>query len=97
MKKLLPIGSVVLLNDSDKKLMITGRLQREANDKNQTQWDYSACLYPQGHLSQESTLLFNQEQIERVYFIGFQDTEGLEYNEKISEYLNRKISKLRLW
>ena len=93
MKKLLPIGSIVLLNDSNKKLMITGRLQKEVSDKNQTQWDYSACLYPQGNLSPESTLLFNHEQIERVYFIGFQDIEELEYNQKISEYFNTNISK----
>lgn len=91
MKKLLPIGSIVLLNDSNKKLMITGRLQREASDKNQTQWDYSACLYPEGNLGPESSLLFNHEQIERVYFIGFQDTEELEYNKKISEYFSENI------
>ena len=41
--------------------MITGRLQKEASDKNQTQWDYSACLYPQGNLSPEGTLLFNHK------------------------------------
>ncbi|NRT37147.1 DUF4176 domain-containing protein [Clostridium beijerinckii] len=29
MRKLLSIGSAVLLNNSNKKLMITGRLQRE--------------------------------------------------------------------
>ncbi|AQR93137.1 DUF4176 domain-containing protein [Clostridium saccharoperbutylacetonicum] len=92
MKKLLPIGSVVLLVDSNKKLMITGRLQREANDKNKTQWDYSACLYPEGNVNPESSLLFNHEQIEIVYFIGFQDIEELEYNKKLSKYVNENFS-----
>ncbi|UYZ34382.1 DUF4176 domain-containing protein [Clostridium beijerinckii] len=42
-------------------------------------------------MSPESSLLFNHGQIERVYFIGFQDIEELEYNEKISEYFNTNI------
>ena len=91
MKTLLPIGSIVLLKDSNKKLMITGRLQIELEDKNQRKWDYSACLYPDGNLRPESSFLFNHEQIERIYFIGFQDIEELEYNKKISEYLNKNI------
>ncbi|NFI55346.1 DUF4176 domain-containing protein [Clostridium botulinum] len=88
MKRLLPIGSVVLLKDSNKKLMIIGRLQRELESKSENQWDYSACLYPEGNLRPESSLLFNHEQIERVYFIGFQDEEELEYNKKLSKHIN---------
>ncbi|MBY7024149.1 MULTISPECIES: DUF4176 domain-containing protein [Clostridium] len=91
MKTLLPIGSIVLLKDSNKKLMIIGRLQRELESKSKNQWDYSACLYPEGNLRPESSLLFNHEQIERVYFIGFQDEEELEYNKKISKYINKNI------
>ncbi|NFN93483.1 DUF4176 domain-containing protein [Clostridium botulinum] len=91
MKTLLPIGSIVLLKDSNKKLMIIGRLQRELESKSENQWDYSACLYPEGNLRPESSLLFNHEQIERVYFIGFQDEEELEYNKKISKYINKNI------
>lgn len=91
MKTLLPIGSVVLLEDSNKKLMITGRLQIQLEGENKNPWDYCACLYPEGNLRPESSLLFNHEQIEKVYFTGFQDIEELEYNKKISEYLNKNI------
>ncbi len=42
----LPIGSVVTLKDGGRPLMITGRSQRNAADN--TLWDYSACLYPEG-------------------------------------------------
>lgn len=90
MKTLLPIGSVVLLKDSDKKLMITGRWQIQLEGKDKNQWDYCACLYPEGNLRPESSILFNHEQIEEVCFSGFQDIEELEYNKKISEYLNNR-------
>ncbi|NFS28738.1 DUF4176 domain-containing protein [Clostridium botulinum] len=88
MINLLPIGSVVLLKDSDKKLMITGRLQRKVGDKTLTEYDYVSCLYPEGSLRADSSFLFNHEQIERVYFIGFQDEEELEFNKKLSKHIN---------
>lgn len=88
MVKLLPIGSVVLLKDSDKRLMIIGRLQRKVGDVNEVEFDYSGCLYPEGNLDPNSSFLFNHQQIERVYFIGFQDEEELLLNDKISQYIN---------
>ena len=46
MKSLLPIGSVVLLNGGEKRLMICGRVQTDvATGKT---YDYSACFYPDG-------------------------------------------------
>ena len=44
MKKFLPIGSVVLLKESQKRIMIVGVKQKQANSDKV--WDYSACLYP---------------------------------------------------
>ena len=46
MKRFLPIGSVVLLKESKKRIMIVGVKQKQiASEK---VWDYSACLYPEG-------------------------------------------------
>ena len=85
------LSSVILLKDGEKRLMIYGVKQKESNtDKI---WDYVACLFPEGNIDLEHTYIFNHEQIERVYFIGFQDIEELEYNQKISEYFNTNISK----
>ena len=47
-------------------------------------WDYSACLYPEGILDPEKLFLFDTEQIERLYFIGLQDGEGLAFLNKIN-------------
>ena len=83
MKKFLPIGTVVLLKDSNKRIMIIGVKQKQVgSDKI---WDYSACLYPEGILDPERLFLFDTEQIERLYFIGFQDGEGMAFLSKINQ------------
>lgn len=83
MKKFLPIGSVVLLKDSQKRIMIVGVKQKQAGtDKI---WDYSACLYPEGIIDPDRLYLFDTEQIERIYFIGLQDGEGLMFLDKLNK------------
>ncbi|MBQ9459279.1 MAG: DUF4176 domain-containing protein [Oscillospiraceae bacterium] len=83
MKKYLPIGSVVLLKDSQKRIMIVGVKQRqEDSDK---VWDYSACLFPEGIIDPDKLYLFDAEQIERLYFIGLQDGESLAFLSKLNQ------------
>lgn len=83
MKKYLPIGSVVLLKESQKRIMIVGVKQKQVDSDKV--WDYSACLYPEGILDPEKLFLFDNEQIERLYFVGLQDGEGLAFMEKLSK------------
>ncbi|ADZ85433.1 DUF4176 domain-containing protein [Cellulosilyticum lentocellum] len=86
---LLPIGSVVLLKDSKKRLMIQGRIQK-IKGTNEI-WDYSGCYYPEGNINPESSYLFNHDQIERVYFIGFQDEEEIQ----LQAYLQQRLPQIR--
>lgn len=89
MHGLLPIGSVVLLKESKKRLMIQGRVQKiKGRDEI---FDYSGCYYPEGNINPEASYLFNHEQIERVYFIGFQDEEELQ----LQAYLQQRLEQLR--
>ena len=83
MKKYLPIGSVVLLKDSKKRIMITGVKQKQVDSDKV--WDYSACLYPEGIIDQDRLFLFDNEQIALLYFIGFQDGESLAFLEKLGQ------------
>ena len=55
-KKYLPIGSVVLLKNANKRLMIYGRLQK-AEDSDSVR-DYIGCLYPEGNISQNRRICF---------------------------------------
>jgi hypothetical protein len=83
MKKFLPIGSVVLLKDSTKRVMIIGVMQKQV-DSDKT-WDYCGCYYPEGVLDPEKLFLFDASQIERLYFIGLQDGEGMAFIEKLGQ------------
>ncbi|NMA33891.1 MAG: DUF4176 domain-containing protein [Clostridiaceae bacterium] len=91
---LLPIGSVVLLKNSTKRVMIIGFCQKEINDNEEAKiWDYAGCLYPEGYLGPNQTFLFNGDQIERIFAIGYQDEEQFEFKKKadsVIEQLRKK-------
>lgn len=72
-KNLLPIGSIVVLKEGYKKLMVIGRMQLQG--KEERLWDYLGVLYPEGYLGEGYTFLFNNEDIEEVVFEGYTDLE----------------------
>lgn len=82
---LLPIGSVVLLKDSEKRIMITGVLQKQISDDRDKIWDYTAVLYPEGTMGPDKSFLFDASQIEKVYAIGYQDEEQFIFKQRIDE------------
>lgn len=82
----LPIGSVVLLKNSTKKLMITGFAQVSADDPNRI-YDYVGCVFPEGFIGPDQTYLFDSHQIENVFFIGYQDQEQMAFKIRIDEAL----------
>ena len=84
MEGLLPIGTVVLLKNSEKRLMIVGVCQKEVGEK-ETIWDYAGCLYPEGYLGADKVYLFNNEQIERIFALGYQDEEQFAFKQKIDQ------------
>ncbi|MDD6794790.1 MAG: DUF4176 domain-containing protein [Clostridiaceae bacterium] len=81
LNKYLPIGSVVLLKNATKKIMIYGRKQIHAASGKS--YDYVACLYPEGNISDEYTYLFNHEDIQKVFFTGFVDETETYYNKEL--------------
>ena len=88
MKKLLPIGSVVLLSRMEKRVMIYGRLQKEKDtDK---EFDYVGCYYPDGLQDSSQILLFNQEDVDVLFFVGFQDVEEFLYRDELEKYLSEE-------
>lgn len=64
----LPIGSIVLLEKTNKPVMIYGFHQ--IHSKTGKFYDYIACLYPEGSLDTEYSLLFCHHQIEKVLHQG---------------------------
>ena len=84
---LLPIGSVVLLKDAERRLMICGRVQTDvATGKT---YDYSGCLYPEGIIDSSSLYMFNNGNIQTVFFVGFQDPEEFQFKRFLIEELSK--------
>lgn len=85
MKNYLPIGSVVMLKGGNKRVMICGRVQTRVEDN--TIFDYTACLYPEGYIDAQSMYLFNNEDIDMVYYIGMQDVEEFRFRDLMEQEL----------
>lgn len=86
--KLLPIGSVIQLNEGEVKLMILNRAPLYNREGTIGYFDYSAVLYPVGQTDQQ-VFFFNQEDIKEVFHEGYVDEEEkqfqAEYAEKIAK------------
>lgn len=87
-KDLMPVGSVVLLKGGEKRLMICGRVV--ANAEENTIYDYTGCLYPEGIINSDDLYFFNHDAIEEIYFIGFQDREEMEFRSQVLGELDNK-------
>lgn len=83
--ELLAIGSVVLLKEAEKRLMIYGIKQMNGEDGEV--YDYIACLYPEGNISAEYTYLFNHEDIEKVDYVGYVDSEFQLFRQQLAKEL----------
>lgn len=88
---MLPIGSVVLLKDAKKRLMIVGRIQ--TCEGKEEIFDYSGCVYPEGVTSSKDFFFFNKEDIANVFFIGFQDPEEILFQQEVLDELDELIVK----
>jgi len=75
--QLLPVGSVILLKEAQKRLMIIGVDQ--VHPETEEAFDYSSVFYPEGNLGEGSTVLFNHEDIDQVYFVGYSDIERQQF------------------
>ena len=85
-EKYLPIGTVVLLKNGTKKIMITGYLP-VAKDENKTVYDYSACLFPEGIISVNQTAVFNHDQIAEVIQEGYANEETENFMGVLKDYV----------
>ena len=82
--KYLPIGSVVILKEAKKRIMVVGFAAKseETGDK---VFDYIGCLYPEGIIDSSKNLLFDHEQIEKIFALGYRDQEWLEMEIKLKK------------
>ena len=84
-EKYLPIGTVLILKESNKKVMIIGFLGIDKEEKEKV-YDYIGCLYPEGMIDTGKNLLFNHSQIDKIYYFGYQDNEEKEFKRLIEDW-----------
>lgn len=84
-EKYLPLGSVVILKNGKKRIMITGFCVTAGEDKKI--YDYTGCLYPEGYISSEKMLVFDHSDIQRIYCIGLSDDEEKQFKVKLKQSL----------
>lgn len=83
-EKFLPIGTVVLLKGGKKRAMITGFCSI-AQENQEKIYDYSGCVYPEGYLSSNQVCLFDHDQIEKIFFLGYADEEERMFKDKLNK------------
>jgi len=80
--QLFPIGSIVILKEGTKKLMIFGRKQQVETDEVR-KFDYMGCPYPEGYMNPDFTYLFNHDDIQEVVSTGYEDQEERTFQENV--------------
>jgi len=93
-ERFLPIGTVVLLKDATKELMITSycifptgtQYTKDGQEvqAEQKMYEYGGCPYPEGILDSNTINAFNHDQIEKILYMGYET----EKQEELSKVLN---------
>lgn len=81
-EKFLPIGTVILMKDATKRLMITGYCS-STPDNPEKVYDYVGCLFPEGNLAGDEVALFNHDQIGNILHMGLNDEEFVDLNNQL--------------
>lgn len=81
--KYLPIGSVVMLKNATKKIMIIG-FKCHAKEDVSKEYDYAGVIYPEGLLDSSQNFLFDHEQIDKTYHVGYINQEENDFKEKLN-------------
>ncbi len=85
--ELLPIGSVVILKNAIKRLMIFGVGQTNTADNKE--YDYIGVMYPEGNMGEGSQYLFNHDDIQEVFYRGFEDDERDGFIERLQNFYEK--------
>lgn len=83
-RDLLPIGSVVMLKNAEKAVMIYGIKQLDTENPD-LEYDYIGVLYPEGNIGADFQYLFNHADIEKILFKGYETEELTEFLDTVAK------------
>ena len=79
----LPLGTVILLEGGEKRLIIVGRKQISVETRKE--FDYAGVLFPEGYQTAETLYLFNHSDIESIFQMGLVDSEEINFQALLNE------------
>ncbi|WP_307738730.1 DUF4176 domain-containing protein [uncultured Parolsenella sp.] len=74
-KDWLPLGSVVHIDGYEGFFFIIGYMQMTESGV----WDYAGRPYPMGFMGEDKDICFNREDIDGLYYVGYQDVNSVQY------------------
>ncbi len=92
-EKFLPIGTVVLLKEATKRIMITGYCSSVPEDIDKL-YDYVGCLFPEGNLAGDQVALFDHDQIGSIVYNGLDDEEFKKFNIEVKKLAAGEVNYL---
>ena len=79
----LAIGTVVMLKGEGKKVMVIGYFGQDSQGHNV---DYMGVVYPQGYLSEDAIVGFDQNEVIQVLHEGYKDLEQERFFNQLRAY-----------
>ncbi len=86
-EEMLPIGTVVLLNNGIKKSMIIGYKQIDSKNPEKI-YDYCGVMYPIGSLGLLSQFMFDAKDILKIVYEGYRNSEFEDFKAQLREYVS---------
>ena len=86
----LPLGTVVILKNTLKKVMIVGISQVRNLDTIQ-EYDYVGVIYPLGVIGERSFIFFNNSDINDLLFQGYSNPEWEEFLEIVKNMKEKPV------
>ena len=84
----LPLGSIVIMKGSVKKIVIVARAVNVRVGEREVFFDYAACPYPEGMMG-DQLMYFQHKDIMKVVFEGFSDDDDKIMVDNINSALNK--------
>ena len=95
-ERFLPIGSVVLLKEATKPVMITsysifGNANTTDGKTERKMYEYGGCIYPEGILDSNVSCAFDHDQIVEILHVGYETDR----QKNLSTILNKGYEKYK--
>lgn len=91
---LLPLGTVLYLKDGTVKVVVINRAIVFEVDGEQQLFEYEGCRFPEGSNGDDGRFYFNNSDIEKVVYKGYEDEEEQRFQQVYADLLKEKKIKL---